>query len=385
MCYRFFCYLRLSLSYFGRQIGHFVPEIPFANGVFFARAEREASSLSTSKGSQRLALVTSPQGWWRRGAGRLELASSFPAMESRSAASGLAAKLVKDIHEYNSSDEAERKMTVRALSAVFPRSSPGQRVRISYETSMRLLTILPPLLLGMIILASWYASTASGWVPAYKLPSPSDVGVSLWNGITSGVFLNNAWITLQESLGGFLLAVIVALPIGYGLAKWPLFSAMAQPYLAAGQAVPAIVIAPFLIFWIGYGMGSLLVLCALVVLFPMTITTALGFQTLDRSLIEAAHVEGASFWPMLVQIEFPLALPAIMAAIRTGLTLSITGALVGEFVNGSDQGLGALVQIAKDQYNQPLMFATVVILAVLAASLYGLAKGLTKLSEAIYS
>ena len=241
--------------------------------------------------------------------------------------------------------------------------------------------IASPLLLGVLILGSWHASTASGWVPAYKLPSLFDVWSSLWDGISSGMFLSNAWVTIQESLGGFLLAIAIALPVGYGLAKWPFFSATVQPYLAAGQAVPAIVIAPFLIFWLGYGMEPILVLCALVVLFPMVITIALGFQTLDQSLIEAARVGGASFWPLLTRIEFPLALPAIMAAIRTGLTLAITGALVGEFVNNSDQGLGALVQIAKSQYNLPLMFATVIILALLAALFYGFARGLTKLSE----
>jgi NitT/TauT family transport system permease protein len=87
---------------------------------------------------------------------------------------------------------------------------------------------------------------------------------------------------------------------------------------------------------------------------------------------------------MLTRIEFPLAMPAIMAAIRTALTLSIVGALVGEFVAGGDQGLGSLVEIAKNQYNMPLMFATVVILALLAALFYAITWGLTRLSEAIY-
>jgi NitT/TauT family transport system permease protein len=157
-----------------------------------------------------------------------------------------------------------------------------------------------------------------------------------------------------------------------------------QPYLAAGQAIPAIVIAPFLVLWLGYGQGPVLVVCCLVVFFPLVITTAYGFQSIDRSLLDAARVEGAASWPLLTQIEFPLALPAIMAAMRAGLTLSITGALVGEFVTGSDQGLGALVQIAKSQYDLALMFATVLVLACLAALLYGLTKGLTRFTEAIY-
>ncbi len=92
----------------------------------------------------------------------------------------------------------------------------------------------------------------------------------------------------------------------------------------------------------------------------------------------------ASGWSMLVRIEFPLALPAILAALRTGLTLSITGALVGEFVSNSGQGLGALVFLAKDQFNAPLMFATLIILAVLAAVYYGSTWSLVKLANTIY-
>jgi len=191
-------------------------------------------------------------------------------------------------------------------------------------------------------------------------------------------------VTIQESLLGFLLAVIVALPLGYGLAKSRLFAATVQPYLAAGQAIPAIVIAPILVLWLGYGLVPITILCMLVVLFPMVITTALGVQTIDHTYTDAARVEGASGWSMLVHIEFPLALPAILAALRTGLTLSITGALVGEFVSNSGQGLGALVFVAKDQFNTPLLFATLIVLAVLAALYYGASWLLIKLANAIY-
>lgn len=280
--------------------------------------------------------------------------------------------------------ERARKTTSPAEPHGSTRAAPHTRTRPLAQRVARPLSILLPTLLGAILLGSWYYSTARGLAPSYELPSPNDVWSALWDGLTSGLFLKMAWVTLQESLGGFLLAVLIALPLGYSLTKWHLFAVTVQPYLAAGQAIPAIVIAPFLVLWMGYGIETMLILCMLVVLFPMIITTALGFATIDNSLREAARVEGASFWPMLARIEFPLALPAIMAAVRTGLTLSIIGALVGEFVMNADQGLGALVLIAKNQYNMPLMFATVVVLAGLAALLYGIAWGLTWLAETLF-
>ncbi len=252
-------------------------------------------------------------------------------------------------------------------------------------TLERLTTIVPPLVVAIILGIGWYMSTAYGYVnTSLILPKPGDVFASLIDGLNSGLFLGSALVTIQESVFGFLLALIVALPLGYALAKSRWIAGAVHPYLAAGQAIPAIVIAPLLMFWLGTGLVPIIVVCMLVVFFPMVVTTVLGMQTIDRTLTDAARVEGAAGWSLLAFIEFPLALPAILAGIRTSLTLSITGALVGEFVGGGDQGLGALVQIAREQFNLPLLFATLLILGVLAALYYGSTWLLVKLAETVY-
>lgn len=258
------------------------------------------------------------------------------------------------------------------------------RTQRVYVPGVHLPIGLLPWIFGLLILAVWYFSTARGQISDLILPAPAAVFATLLDGITSGLFLHNAVVTVQESVVGFLLAVVVALPLGYGLAKSRIFAATVQPYLAAGQAIPAIIIAPLLSLWLGYGAVPTMLVCMLVVLFPMVINTAFGVQTIDRALTDAARVEGAAGWSMLAHIEFPLALPAILAAVRTCFTLSITGALVGEFVQGGDQGLGSLVLIAKNQYNTSLMFATLVVLAVLAAVYYGATWLLVKLASKVY-
>ena len=263
-------------------------------------------------------------------------------------------------------------------------SSGIKRSRETPIARQRAMLVVPPLVLAVFLLVSWYVSTATGSVPAFILPPPQDVFAALADGLKSGLFLSNALVTIQESLLGFLLGVIIALPLGYGIAKSRLFAATLQPYLAAGQAIPAIVIAPVLVLWLGYGLVPITILCMLVVLFPMVITTALGVQTIDHVYTDAARVEGASGWSMLVHIEFPLALPAILAALRIGLTLSITGALVGEFVNNSAQGLGALVFEAKDQFNAPLLFATLIFLTGLAGVYYSASWLLVKIADIVY-
>jgi NitT/TauT family transport system permease protein len=201
------------------------------------------------------------------------------------------------------------------------------------------------------------------------------------DGFSSGLFLSNLWVTMQESLLGFLLALLISLPLGYALAKSRLFAVAFHPYLAAGQAIPVLAL---LSLWLGYGLFTNVVVSFLVVFFPLVVNAMLGLQLIDRSLTDSARVEGASGWSLLAYIEFPLALPPIMAAFRTCLTLAVVGALVAEFVIGGDQGLGSLVLQAKNQYNLPFMFASLLVLALLAALYYGFAWLLTKLTEAVF-
>lgn len=281
------------------------------------------------------------------------------------------------------SSKVPRRLDVQDASS--QRGEQGsQRQNRKAGSFNRLLSSFPPILLGGLLLIVWYGVTVSGRINSLILPAPADVFSSLVDGISSGLYWEHTLITVQESLFGFLLALMIALPLGYGVAKSRLLAYTLQPYLAAGQAIPAIVIAPFLYLWFGIGTLSVIIVCMLVVLFPMVINTIFGVQTIERELLEAAQLEGAAGWSLLSQIEFPLALPAILAAVRTGLTLSITGAIVGEFFCNPDHGLGALVHIALNQYNMAFMFATVLVLAVLASLYFGATWFLLKLAEVVY-
>ena len=248
----------------------------------------------------------------------------------------------------------------------------------------RLFPLLPPLIVALVVFVSWYVSSTVGHVRDLFLPTPVAVLHSLTSNISAGVYWHNTLVTVRESVFGFLLALVVSLPLGYSLAKSRWLAVAIHPYLAAGQAIPAIVIAPMLVLWLGYGLVPNTVVCLLVVFFPIVINTILGVRTIDREIVDAARVEGASGWSMLVHIEFPLALPAILAAIRSGFTLSITGALVAEFVQGGDQGLGSLVMQALHHYDTPFMFATLLVLACLAVLYNASAWLLARLTTKIY-
>ena len=239
----------------------------------------------------------------------------------------------------------------------------------------------PALLLGLAVLALWQLVTVTGAVLPYYLPAPGDVlrewlrevGLSGSSSHTTPQLLSHGLSTLVESVAGFLLGTAIAIPLGYGIARSQVLARALQPYMAAMQALPAIALAPLLTMWLGYDTPPVVALCALIVFFPMVVNTALGLRTLDRDVLDAARVAGAEGWTLFRYIEFPLALPSILAGLRVGLTLSVTGAVVGEFVAGG-QGLGELLIVASSQSNRPLEFATLLTLALLAAVMYGLAR-----------
>ncbi|WP_267892824.1 ABC transporter permease [Streptomyces sp. NBRC 110028] len=169
------------------------------------------------------------------------------------------------------------------------------------------------------------------------------------------------------------MGIGVALPLGYLIARSDLAAAALQPYIAASQAVPAVALAPLLALWLGYGLLPIAVLCALLVFFPILVNTVLGLRALDPEVLGAARVDGVGWSGMLWYIELPLALPSILAGVRNGLTLSITGAVVGEFVMGGE-GLGQLLSVQRQAADTVGLFSTLVMLALLAAGLYGVVR-----------
>lgn len=232
-----------------------------------------------------------------------------------------------------------------------------------------------PLLPAIAVVALWLGLTHGAHVSRLLLPSPEAVLVAFWYGLTSGSLLAAAFTTLVESLAGFALGAAVALPLGYAVARSRWMAWAIQPYLAASQAMPAVALAPLLVVWLGYGLPPTAALGALIAFFPATIATTLGLRALDRNILDAARVDGAGRWELLRYIELPLAAPAVLAGLRTSLTLSVTGAVVSEFVIGGDGGgLGSQLTEAMGHFNTAGLFAILIMLALLAAALYGAAR-----------
>lgn len=246
------------------------------------------------------------------------------------------------------------------------------RTRITASTPRRggpVLRVLAPIVLGLAVLLLWSLITATGSVPPTLLPSPGAVFTRFAADLTGGPLLALTGTTVVEAILGSLLAAAIGLPLGYLIAHWRVFDAAVSPYLAASQAIPAVAVAPLLVIWVGYGLLPIMLLCALLVFFPVVLATVLGVRGIRRELIEAAELDGAAGARMLRHIEWPLALRAVLTGIRNGFTLSITGAVVGELVMGGN-GLGMLLSVQSSTVDTTGLFATLLMLCLLAVAIY---------------
>ncbi|MCE1173670.1 MAG: ABC transporter permease [Propionibacteriales bacterium] len=225
---------------------------------------------------------------------------------------------------------------------------------------------IAPIALGVLLLVGWAITAGSG---SALLPTPSAVGARLLLDLVTPAFWMRLAITVVEALGGVLIGTAVALPLAVLIHRSRWAAAAVNPFLGATQAIPAIALAPLLVLWIGYGLGPVVLLCALIVFFPILIAAVVGLRHVDGDVIDAARMDGAHGPGLLWHIELPMALPSILGGLRNGVSLSVTGAIVGEMVMGGD-GLGTVLTVQRNNVDTAGMIATIIWLALLASAAF---------------
>ena len=144
---------------------------------------------------------------------------------------------------------------------------------------------------------------------------------------------------------------------------------IAAPFVAASQAVPVVAVAPIIVLLLGTGLRAKVVICAVVVVFPLLIATVTGLRSVARDYHDVARVFGASRLQTLYYVELPLAAPILFGGLKLGLTLSIIGAVVGEFV-AADTGLGFLINTAINNFDKATAYVALIALVVLSVALF---------------
>jgi len=221
-------------------------------------------------------------------------------------------------------------------------------------------------------LVLWKGVTVVGGYPDYILPAPEVVAERGARAIASGVLWEHTAATAVEIVLGFALGTVAAIVVGVALGKSVLIERVLSPYIVAAQAVPILALAPLLDIWFGGGLLARVLVCALIVFFPIAIATMVGIRTADPQLVEMLRSRGAAAGAVKRVLEVPSALPVIFGGLRVGVTLAVIGAVVAEWA-GASIGLGVLINIANQGlFDTPLMFVALVTLALLGLAGYGL-------------
>jgi NitT/TauT family transport system permease protein len=223
----------------------------------------------------------------------------------------------------------------------------------------------------VVFLALWKAITVVGGYPEFILPAPEAVAERGLRAIGSGILWEHAAVTLLEIVLGFTAGAMAALFTGIALGKSVVVERVLSPYIVAAQAVPILALAPLLDIWFGGGLLARVVICALIVFFPIAIATMVGIRSADPLLDEMLRSLGAGPAQRTRLLEIPSALPVIFGGLRVGVTLSVIGAVVAEWA-GASTGLGVLINIANQGlFDTPLMFVALATLAVIGLAFYG--------------
>jgi len=221
-------------------------------------------------------------------------------------------------------------------------------------------------------LAAWKLLTVVTGTPDYILPAPEVVAERAVRAVGSGLLWEHTAVTLSEILLGLAVGATTAIAVGTALGKSVVIERVLSPYIVAAQSVPILALAPLLDIWFGGGLLARVLICALIVFFPIAIATMVGIRSADPLLVEMFRSLGATAGQRTTRLEIPSALPVIFGGLRVGVTLAVIGAVVAEWA-GASSGLGVLINIANQGlFDTPLMFVALVTLAVIGIGLHGL-------------
>ena len=218
------------------------------------------------------------------------------------------------------------------------------------------------------LLGIWEASTRLLHVPAFILPPPSAVGVGLYRGIASGLYVEHIWITMLETALGFLYGSAAGFLLGTAVAMSRRFEYYLYPIIVMFQAMPKVALAPLIIVWFGLDLTSKVINASLVCFFPLMVNTIVGLRAADADRVSLMRSLAASNMQIFWMLRLPGALPSIFAGLEIAMIFALIGAIVAEFV-GAQAGLGMLIQSMNFSMDVAGQFSVLFILSLIGLTL----------------
>ncbi len=238
------------------------------------------------------------------------------------------------------------------------------------------------LALLIVLLLVWEFGVKLFHVPKFLIPPASDVAIAMWRGLATAPWAKDGlWyhtgVTLVEILLGFFVGSGIGLALGVMLSQMPRVEAVLEPYVAGFQSLPKVAVAPIIVMWLGFGVGSKVAIVCLLTFFPVLVTSIAGFKAIDPDRIDLLRSLSATPWQIFRKAKFPSALPYIFAGLNMAAAFAVVGAIVGEFV-GAQSGLGVLILQMDAQMDTGGSFAVFIVLSIIGIALTSLLRAVQR-------
>ncbi|MGG1519591.1 ABC transporter permease [Paenibacillus oryzisoli] len=218
--------------------------------------------------------------------------------------------------------------------------------------------LVPPLVAFIVFIGGWELLCALTHAPAYLVPKPSD--------IVKAAYENRAglWVSVRtttfEAVLGFVLSIFLGIAGAVLLASSKWIEKAVYPYAIILQTIPIVAVAPLIVIWFDAGMNAIVIITFLIGFFPMLSNTLIGLNSTDQNMSNLFYLYNASGFQTMLKLRIPAALPYIVAGLKISCTLSVVGAIVGEYIagiGGGQGGLGYAITYAAARLKTPYLFA----------------------------
>jgi ABC-type nitrate/sulfonate/bicarbonate transport system permease component len=227
----------------------------------------------------------------------------------------------------------------------------------------------PALGLVAILLGAWELYARASGVSPFVLPAPTQVLGALWDFRAEA--MRHAVPTMLETVVGFSLSIAGATAVAVALDRVAWARRAVEPLLVGSQTIPIVAIAPLIVVWFGFGLLPKVLVVVLVTFFPISIALLDGFASTSAEATELMRSLGASAGETFRKVRWPSGLPAFFTGLRISATYAVVAAVIGEYVGATD-GLGIWIQLSQRSFRTDLVFAAILLTAVLSVGLYGM-------------
>jgi ABC-type nitrate/sulfonate/bicarbonate transport system permease component len=220
-----------------------------------------------------------------------------------------------------------------------------------------------------LFFVGWQLLALSEVINPLFFPKATDMFSALYHGFVDGIIGPQLLHSVKNFTIGMLIAAAIGIPVGLLMGGVRIIDQILSPYVWAMTSLPRVALIPLLILVLGFGNSMQLTIIVLSAVFPIMVNCMEGVKTVDPSLVRAGRVFGTNEVQLYVKVILPFTLPFVVSGINQGIARGLVGMLIGELLGGGGKGLGFLLDRAGDQFDAPMMYATLLLLAVISVGL----------------